>query len=678
MINIILLLISFVSFGRSSSFDISKHDYQTQECCTSPNNLQRAPSDGVIRSCSQQEDLAYAHCSTAFGYSLMSGDPTHDGVVIMALLDPSYQYTTLKYEVFSDEDASTMVLDGTVAVNTEFHNAKVVLHGLSAGTHYWYRFSKDNDVSVLARTKTLPKNAQEVRTLEMSCSNVHYSLESYCKAAEVVKDEGTDFAIHLGDFTYEYTSKKQDWAEVYLIDQYYAIDPTFTVKNTATPDALGVPSDFVVTAVDRAERVRSYMQDPCAKALFESVPVIMTAGDHDRINNHAAPDVVDPDWMTSGWHNDAIHNSSALRIKEQNRAFYALSPTNRNGLLYPTAEEALLFREPVFDTGVAKFATVESRIHRVGDIKDFDVVLRKKDEYLALGNNTVAKIQKAVTDILTVLASIDMDPTRKVFGDTQRQHLIDEISSTPEDEWFVMLNPEPIGLSRDSVLFTTLVKLAGENVADIQQEILPQFGNLVGQILAGGLLGEVNYYTDERDGAGFAIGETQIVRDALNNRSRAISISGDMHEYKVRVRTDNNEQVNEIVVPSLSMAMSSFKLQPWFPLLPSIIGIVAQVLGGYGIPMEISPTTPPEEIFSHIVQKIQGPSHIEGNYFDNGFVTTHFTRDSAKHTAYLARGIIGVPNFPDPTNPAVWLMSYQLLRGRTWYTMNYTHAPSNL
>ena len=92
-------------------------------------------------------------------------------------------------------------------------------------------------------------------------------------------------------------------------------------------------------------------------------------------------------------------------------------------------------------------------------------------------------------------------------------------------------------------------------------------------------------------------------RDALNNRSRAISISGDVHEYKVRVRTDNNEQADEIVVPSLSMAMDSFKLQPWFPLLPIVIGSVAQILGAYQIPMAISATTPPEEIFSHIIQK---------------------------------------------------------------------------
>ena len=661
------------------SYETYKAEYQAQNCCGGSGASVRSPSDGVIRSCDECRDVALGHCSTAFGYSLMSGDPTHDGVVLMALLDPAAGATQVTYEVFADAGASTLVSSGTVTVNAEFHNAKVALTGLAAGTHYWYRFANGADVSSLARTKTLPQNADEVRTLEMSCSNVHYSMESYCKAAEVVAAEGTDFAIHLGDFTYEYTSKKQDWAEVYLVDEYYAIDPTFQVKNTETPAALGVPNDFVVTAADRAERVRTYMQDPCAKALFESVPVVMTAGDHDRINNHAAPGVVDPDWMMFGWHNDALHGPSETRIKEQNRAFYALSPTNRNGLLYPTAEEALQFREIVLDTGVAKFATVESRIHRVGDIPDFNFILNKKDEYLALGTNTTAKIAKAMVDYYTVLGTMDLDPSRKVFGDTQREHLLEEMEATPADEWFVMLNPEPLGLSRNSILFSILINLAGDGVADVTTEIVPAVGQLVAQLMASlytPALGEVAYINNERDAAAFAIGETQIVRDALNGRARGLSLSGDMHEYKVRVRTEDDKRVDEIVVPSLSMAMDSFKLQPWFPLLPSIIASVKPTLDAYGIPMAVSPASTGEEIFNHLIDIIEGPAHVEGDRFDNGFVTTHFTRDAANHTAYLARGIRGIHNFPDPTNPTVWFMTYEVVHGRTWHTMEYSHTPA--
>ena len=673
----VLALAALAAASADTAYESFKGDYQSQECCDGSGAARRSPLDGVKRTCADTRGIALEHCTTAFGYALMSGDPTHDGVVLMALLDPAAGATQVAYEVFSDAGASALVASGTVDVNAEFHNAKVALSGLAAGTHYWYRFANGDDVSSLARTKTLPQDADEVRTLEMSCSNAHYSLESYCKAAEVVAAEGTDFAIHLGDFTYEFTSKKQEWAEVYMVDEYYAIDPTFQVKNSGTPAMLGVPPDFVVTAAERAERVRTYLQDPCAKALYESVPVIMTAGDHDRINNHAAPAEVDPDWTKFGWHNDALHGPSETRIKEQNRAFYALSPTNRNGLLYPTAEEALQFREPVFDTGVAKFATVESRIHREGDLKDFNFILNKKDEYLALGSNITAKIAKAATDYYTVLASLDMDPSRKVFGDAQRQHLLDEMGSTPDDEWFVMLNPEPLGLSRDSILFSILVNLAGDGAADVTTEIVPMVAQLFGQLLAGGLLGEVDYITNERDGAAFAVGETQLVRDALNGRARGLSLGGDMHEYKARARTEGNAQVDEVVVPSLSMAMDSFKLQPWFPLLPAILASVKATLDAYGIPMAISPASTGEEIFDHLLDIIEGPAHVDGDRFDNGFVTTHFTRDAANHTAYLARGIRGIPNFPDPTNPTAWFMTYEMIHGRTWRTMSYVHTPAS-
>ena len=73
---------------------------------------------------------------------------------------------------------------------------------------------------------------------------------------------------------------------------------------------------------------------------------------------------------------------------------------------------------------------------------------------------------------------------------------------------------------------------------------------------------------------------------------------------------------------------------------------------------------------------MEGPAHVEGDRFDNGFVTTHFTRDAANHTAYLARGIRGIPNFPDPTNPTAWFMTYEVVHGRTWHTMEYSHTPA--
>ena len=82
-------------------------------------------------------------------------------------------------------------------------------------------------------------------------------------------------------------------------------------------------------------------------------------------------------------------------------------------------------------------------------------------------------------------------------------------------------------------------------MADVTTEIVPAAGQLFAQLLASlwtTALGEVAYINNERDAAAFAINETQIVRDALNNRARSLSLSGDMHEYKVRVRTEDNKR----------------------------------------------------------------------------------------------------------------------------------------
>ena len=296
-----------------------KSDYQSQGCCNGSNETRRG-TDGVRRTCDAARDVAFGHCETIFGYALMSGDPTHDSVVLMALLDPTTSATQVSYEVYSDAAAATQVATGVVAVNAEFKNAKVVVGGLAAGTHYWYRFLHGDDASDLARTKTFPQNAGEVRVMSMSCSNAYVSLASYCKAAEVVDAEGIDVAFHLGDFVYEYDSALNPNALTYIYDEYFARDPSFQIRNTGPPPALGAEPGTVVTVADRMVRVRTYLQDECSKALFQSVPLIMLAGDHERINDHAAPDVVNPGWIVDGSHNDTVHGSSQTRIEEQNRA----------------------------------------------------------------------------------------------------------------------------------------------------------------------------------------------------------------------------------------------------------------------------------------------------------------------------------------------------------------------
>ena len=321
------------------------------------------------------------------GYALMSGDPTHDSVVLMALLDPTTSATQVSYEVYSMPRPPPRSRPGRRG-ERRVQERHVVVGGLAAARTTGIASCTATTPPTLHARRPLPQNADEVRVMSMSCSNAYVSLASYCKAAEVADAEGIDVAFHLGDFVYEYDSALNPNALTYIYDEYFARDPSFQIRNTGPPPALGAEPGTVVTAADRMVRVRTYLQDECSKRALPVRPADHARGDHERINDHAAPDVVNPGWIVDGSHNDTVHGSSQTRIEEQNRAFYSYSPTNRGGYLYPTTQQALALSTAVFDTGVARFVTVETRLHRVGGIPDKFFLEKRTDEFLALPDRT--------------------------------------------------------------------------------------------------------------------------------------------------------------------------------------------------------------------------------------------------------------------------------------------------
>ena len=62
----------------------------------------------------------------------------------------------------------------------------------------------------------------------------------------------------------------------------------------------------------------------------------------------------------------------------------------------------------MFDTGVARFVTVETRLHRVGGIPDKFFLEKRTDEFLALPD-VDTKIGAVLTELGTLIATKDMD-----------------------------------------------------------------------------------------------------------------------------------------------------------------------------------------------------------------------------------------------------------------------------
>lgn len=205
-----------------------------------------------------------------FNYGVASGDPLIDRVILWthAQYVGSTDSVALTYQVATDVGFSTIVSTGTVnaSANTGF-TAKVDALGLTAGTRYYYRFIAGRWISPVGLTRTLPAaNVTSVKFAVFSCSL--YSA-GYFNAYDAATRSGAEYALHLGDYIYEYGS-----------------DPAKFGNASAT--ALGrvtAPANEIVTLDDYRTRYAKYRTDPNLKALHATMPWITVWDDHEFANN---------------------------------------------------------------------------------------------------------------------------------------------------------------------------------------------------------------------------------------------------------------------------------------------------------------------------------------------------------------------------------------------------------
>jgi alkaline phosphatase D len=143
-----------------------------------------------------------------FDYGVASGDPLSDSVILWThakegdYAAPSASIA-LQWEVALDAAFATVVASGTVTTtDSSGYTAKVDAKGLTAGQNYYYRFKAGSRISPVGRARTLPaSNVADVKLAVFSCAN--YPAGYFHAYSEAVK-AGAEYAIHLGDYIYEY------------------------------------------------------------------------------------------------------------------------------------------------------------------------------------------------------------------------------------------------------------------------------------------------------------------------------------------------------------------------------------------------------------------------------------------------------------------------------------------
>jgi len=84
---------------------------------------------------------------------------------------------------------------------------------LVANREYFYRFRQGRHVSPVGRTRTLPTGSvSEVKLAVFSCAN--YPAGFFNVYAEAARSDA-QFAVHLGDYIYEYGATNADGSPAY-------------------------------------------------------------------------------------------------------------------------------------------------------------------------------------------------------------------------------------------------------------------------------------------------------------------------------------------------------------------------------------------------------------------------------------------------------------------------------
>ena len=313
-----------------------------------------------------------------FAYGVASGDPLSDRVILWT--HAKYLGRTdnveLTYQVATDNTFSTssVVTSGSViATASTGFTAKVDATGLEAGKNYFYRFKVGSTVSSVGKTRTLPAStATEVKFAVFSCANYP---EGYFNVYGLASQSDAQYAIHLGDYLYEY--------------------PNGTYPTSATPSRIHVPVTEIYSLADYRTRHAQYKTDPDLKVLHASMPMIAVWDDHE-IANDAYKDGAEN-------HDEAKEGTFSARKAAALQAYHEWMPV-RTG-----SDQNIIYRS--FDFGsVLSLHMLDTRL----------IGRDKQVEFTDLLNPTTAMAAQST------LASA----TRELLGSTQGTWLSGKIISS--------------------------------------------------------------------------------------------------------------------------------------------------------------------------------------------------------------------------------------------------------
>ena len=228
---------------------------------------------GSLAACGGSDDTVISPAAPApavFAFGVASGDPLADRVILWthAKIPGSTADVSLTWQLATDSAFASIVRSGSLlATQSASFTAKVDVTGLTAGASYFYRFRDAAGVtSMVGTTRTLPAGtATSVKFAVFSCAL--YS-EGYFHAYDAAAKSDAQYALHLGDYIYEYGS-----------------DPVKFGNASIPGGRVASPANDIVTMNDYRTRHALYKSDVNLQALHAKMPWITVWDDHEFANN---------------------------------------------------------------------------------------------------------------------------------------------------------------------------------------------------------------------------------------------------------------------------------------------------------------------------------------------------------------------------------------------------------
>jgi alkaline phosphatase D len=496
----------------------------------------------TLGACSSSSHLAPAQ----FLYGVASGDPLTDRVILWTHAKRPDQVSdvNLTWQIALDYGFTKIINSGSISAGVETANtAKVDATGLDAGTTYYYRFlDETNASSTVGTTRTLPEvNVTSVKFAVFSCAL--YSA-GFFNVYESAISSGAEYALHLGDYIYEYGSDAS---------KYGNTDNTTTPAGTA--ESLGrvsLPVNDIDSLNDYRTRYAQYRTDANLQALHAKMPWITIWDDHEFADNASKDDASN--------HNAAIQGNWVVRKNIAAKVYHEWMPIRS-----PDATNLLkIYRK--FDFGsLFSLHMLDTRIEG-----------RTKQAYAYFGDPLDASIQPYDWSDYSTGLTTGNDAANKMMSDEQFTWLTNNIG-TSSAAWQIIGNQDIM-----AKLWYPATVVSALSSADPTTAIMGYLTTKSSSPAAASAIPKVPLNMDSWDG--YPINRETLLQTVKATGKKLVVLSGDSHNaWFNEVKTLDGVDKVGVEFATTSVTSPGYESLGFGTLASTIDGTVVAGINGSGL-----------------------------------------------------------------------------------------------